>query len=137
MGDWHHQGIPTPGKNARAMYAIYGPSFQEQAREFRMWTLDAQPDDGGTSAFRFGQTAGKFQAILEVLGIPQTRVIPSVWKRSMGLIGQDKDAARQLALRRFRSAASELKFKKHGGRADALLLALHHDSRDWDGKQAA
>ncbi|KWV17155.1 hypothetical protein [Xanthomonas translucens] len=40
MGDWHHQGIPMPGKNGRAMYAIYGPSFQEQAREFRMWTLD-------------------------------------------------------------------------------------------------
>lgn len=99
--------------------------------------VGARPDDGGTSAFRFGQTAGKLQAILEVLGIPQTRVIPSVWKRSMGLIGKDKDAARQLALRRFPSAAGDLKFKKHDGRADALLLALYHDSHDWDGKQAA
>ncbi|UYB51177.1 hypothetical protein OCJ37_14400 [Xanthomonas sp. AM6] len=40
MGDWHHQGIPLPNRNGKAMYAIYGPSFQEQAREFRMWTLD-------------------------------------------------------------------------------------------------
>lgn len=40
-GDWHRQGIPLPGKNERAMYAIYGPSFQEQAREFRAWTLAA------------------------------------------------------------------------------------------------
>jgi len=53
MGDWHHQGIPMPGKNARAMYAIYGPSFQEQAREFRMWTLDALPGLGrGTEAWQ-------------------------------------------------------------------------------------
>ncbi|WP_236546071.1 phage tail terminator-like protein [Stenotrophomonas sp. 364] len=28
MGDWHHQGIPLPGKNERAMYALFGPSFQ-------------------------------------------------------------------------------------------------------------
>jgi hypothetical protein len=44
MGD--HQGIPLPGKNERAMYALFGPSFQEQAREFRMWTLDALPGRG-------------------------------------------------------------------------------------------
>jgi len=53
MGDWHHQGIPMPGKNAKAMYAIYGRSFQEQAREFRMWTLDALPGLGrGTEAWQ-------------------------------------------------------------------------------------
>lgn len=53
MGDWHHQGIPLPGKNARAMYAIYGPSFQEQAREFRAWTLEVLPGLGrGTEAWQ-------------------------------------------------------------------------------------
>lgn len=53
MGDWQHQGIPLPGKNERAMYALFGPSFQEQAREFRMWTLDALPGLGrGTEAWQ-------------------------------------------------------------------------------------
>lgn len=53
MGDWHHQGIPLSGKNERAMYALFGPSFQEQAREFRMWTLDALPGLGrGTEAWQ-------------------------------------------------------------------------------------
>ncbi|WP_313242114.1 hypothetical protein [Stenotrophomonas sp.] len=53
MGDWHHQGIPMPGKNGKAMYAIYGPSFQEQTREFRAWTLDALPGLGrGTEAWQ-------------------------------------------------------------------------------------
>ncbi len=99
--------------------------------------VGARPGDGGTSAFRFGQTAGKLQAIFEVLGIPTTRVIPAVWKRAYGLLKQDKDAARQLALRRFPSAAPLLKRKKDDGRADALLIARHHDMIDWDGKQAA
>ncbi|MCI2243809.1 hypothetical protein L3067_04200 [Xanthomonas sp. PPL568] len=40
MGDWHHQGVPLPHRSGRHMYALFGPSFQEQAREFRMWTLD-------------------------------------------------------------------------------------------------
>ncbi len=53
MGDWHHQGIPLPGKNERAMYALFDTSFQEQAREFRMWTLDALPGLGrGTEAWQ-------------------------------------------------------------------------------------
>ncbi len=99
--------------------------------------VGARPTDGGTSAFRFGQTAGKLQAILEVLGIPTSRVIPAVWKRAYGLLKQEKDAARQLALRRFPSAAQLLKRKKDDGRADALLIAHHHDMIDWDGKRAA
>lgn len=71
--------------------------------------VGARPTDGGTSVFRFGQTAGKLQAILEVLGIPTSRVIPAMWKRAYGLLKQEKDAARQLALRRFPSAAPLLK----------------------------
>lgn len=99
--------------------------------------VGARPTDGGTSALRFGQSAGKLQAIPRVLGIPASRVIPAVWKRAYGLLKQDKDAARQLALRRFPSAAPLLKRKKDDGRADALVIARHHDMIDWDGKRAA
>jgi hypothetical protein len=53
MGDWHHQGIPLPGMNGRAMYELFGPSFQEQSREFRVWTLDVLPGLGrGTEAWQ-------------------------------------------------------------------------------------
>lgn len=99
--------------------------------------VGARPADGGTSAFRFGETAGKIKGALESLGIPYSRAIPAVWKRSMGLIGTDKDAARLLAIRRFPSAADRLKRKKDGGRADALLLALWHENTEWTGVRAA
>ncbi|HEY8331553.1 MAG TPA: hypothetical protein VIO83_09535 [Pseudomonas sp.] len=90
--------------------------------------VGARPGDGGTSAFRFGQTAGKLQAILEVLGIPATRVVPAQWKRAFLLLKQDKDAARLLAIARFPSAQKILSRKKDNGRADALLIALWHEN---------
>jgi len=86
--------------------------------------VGARPTDGGTSAFRFGQTAGKLQAILEVLGIPAMRVTPVVWKRSFGLLKQEKDALRIMAISRFPPAARMLSRKKDSDRADALLIAL-------------
>jgi len=90
--------------------------------------VGARPADGGTSAFRFGQTAGKLQATLEVLGIPTTRVIPSQWKRHFGLLKTEKDAARILAITRFPSAKQSMSRKKDNGRADALLMALWHEN---------
>ncbi|MBB1060403.1 hypothetical protein [Marilutibacter spongiae] len=99
--------------------------------------VGARPADGGTSAFRFGETAGKIKGVLEALGIPYSRAIPAVWKRGMGLIGTEKDAARLLAIRRFPGAADRLKRKKDGGRADALLIALHHENTQLQGRAAA
>ena len=46
-----------------------------------------------------------------------------MWKRHLRLTGMDKDAARQLVIERFPSAAPNMKRKKDVGRADALLLA--------------
>lgn len=86
--------------------------------------VGARPGDGGTSAFRFGDSAGAIRGVLEALGIPYSRAIPAVWKRHFGLLGTEKDAARELAIRRFPSMAGQLARKKDDGRADALLLAL-------------
>ena len=91
--------------------------------------VGAMPGDGGTSAFRFGETSGGIRFTLDVLGIPYTRAIPAVWKRQFSLIGKDKDAARQLAIQRFPEAAHMLIRKKDNGRADALLIALYGDQR--------
>lgn len=91
--------------------------------------VSARPDDGGTSAFQFGEGFGKVKAVLEVLNIPYTLTIPSQWKRNMGLIGKDKDKARELALTRFPTMAASLKRKKDDGRADALLLALYLENK--------
>jgi len=79
---------------------------------------------GAQSSMNFGDTYGKAKAVLELLGIPTTRAEPASWKRSFGLLKQEKDAARVLAISRFPSAAPSLRRKKDNGRADALLIAL-------------
>jgi hypothetical protein len=53
LGDWHHQGIAIPNVTTTGMRTVYGPSFQAQAREFRMWTADVLPGYGrGTEAWQ-------------------------------------------------------------------------------------
>ena len=102
-----------------------------------MEKVGARPGDGGTSAFRFGEGSGAIRGALEALGIPHKRAIPAVWKRHYGLIGQEKDEGRLLAIRRFPTMAEPLKRKKDNGRADALLIALWHESTAMQGARAA
>ena len=97
----------------------------------------SQRKQGGQTMFVFGDNYGKPKATLEVLRIPYTRAEPASWKRHMGLLGQDKDAARLLAIRRFPGVADQLTRKKDQGRADALLIALWHESTQLAGNLAA
>lgn len=99
--------------------------------------VGARPGDGGTSAFRFGEGFGAIKGVLGVLCVPYSLAIPAVWKRRFGLIGQEKDAARVLAIRRFPEAAHHLKRKKDNGRADALWIALFHEQTKMAGSRAA
>lgn len=92
---------------------------------------------GGASMFNFGDGAGVVRAVFGTLRIPYTRVAPAQWKRRFGLLDTEKDDARLLAIRRFPSMADQLKRKKDGGRADALLLALWHESTEMTGARAA
>lgn len=92
---------------------------------------------GAQSSFNFGDGFGQVKAVFRVLGLPITLVEAMSWKRHMGLLGTEKDAARQMALVRFPDAAHLLQRKKDGGRADALLLALYHENTQIQGRQAA
>lgn len=126
-GDWREvdaERLATLLRSVRSEYS--GASFSACVEK-----VGARPGDGGTSAFRFGEGFGKVKATLEVLGIPYELVIPAVWKRRMGLIGTEKDAARVLAIKRFPSMAGQLKRKKDGGRADALLIGLYHEHEQY------
>lgn len=91
--------------------------------------VGARPGDGGTSAFRFGETYGRICGVLESLGIGYDRVVPHSWKRHYALTGCDKDASRQLALKRFPRMADRLARKKDDGRAEALLIALWFEAK--------
>lgn len=87
----------------------------------RIEDVHAMPKQGVVSSFGFGRSAGVAHGVLAALGYPTTRISPEKWKRDMGLIGAEKDASRQRAIRYFPRAPLQL--KKHDGRAEALLLA--------------
>lgn len=87
-------------------------------------SVNAGPDQGVSSVFRFGESYGVARGVLGALNIPFMTVHPSIWKRELGLSGQKKDFARVEAIKRFPNAADLLKLVKNGGRADALWLAF-------------
>ena len=86
--------------------------------------VHSMPKQGVASSFSFGKGVGLWLGILAGLQIPYTEVPPQRWKAlMMHGMGKDKDASRIRAMQLFPQVASELKLKKHHGRADALLLA--------------
>lgn len=89
---------------------------------------------GAQSSFNFGDGFGQVKSVFRVLGVPTDLVEAAVWKRRFALLGQDKDAARLLAITRFPSAAPQLQRKKDCGRADALWVALWCDHRCREGR---
>ena len=92
---------------------------------------------GPQSSFNFGDHYGKAKAAFELLGIRYLRAEPASWKRRFGLTGQDKDAARLLAIHRFPEASQLLQRKKDNGRADALLIGLWAEHQLAMGQAAA
>jgi crossover junction endodeoxyribonuclease RuvC len=88
---------------------------------------------GVGSAFSFGHSAGLVEGVLTGAGIPLTLVTPQAWKKTAGLIGSDKDAARSRAILLYPSCRIlDLKGKGQAI-ADALLIARHGLSRDYSG----
>jgi hypothetical protein len=43
MGAWHHDGDQLSGKSRDEMRAMFGPSFKNNAKDFRAWTADMLP----------------------------------------------------------------------------------------------
>lgn len=78
---------------------------------------------GGTSGFNFGESFGIVEGVLGALQIPVRFVTPRVWKKSSGLLGKDKDAARTMAIQLHPEVADQLTRKKDIGRADAICIA--------------
>lgn len=92
--------------------------------------VGTMPGQGVTSAFNFGFTTGVIHGIIAACGIQIRTVPPQTWKRKFGLLGQNKDASRGEASRRFPQFAHLWPLKKHDGRAEAALLALYGSLTD-------
>ena len=90
--------------------------------------VGAMPKQGVASTFKFGKACGLIEGVLASMGIPFHLVSPPVWKKPLGLIGKDKEAARALAIRLYPSVRG-LDRKKDQNRAEALLIGhwyRHH-----------
>lgn len=87
--------------------------------------VGAMPGQGVSSMFGFGHSAGVVDGVLAALHIPVTLVTPQSWKKTAGLIGKDKDAARTIAARLYPFERTlDLKGKGQA-LADAILIARH------------
>jgi crossover junction endodeoxyribonuclease RuvC len=84
--------------------------------------VSARPGQGVTGMFRFGYAAGAVAGMVAALGLAHTYLIPRTWQRLAGC-GAAGDSARQRAAQLFPAVVSELRRKRDGGRADAILLA--------------
>lgn len=87
--------------------------------------VGAMPGQGTASMFTFGHAAGLVEGVITGAGVPLTLVTPQAWKKKVGLIGQDKDAARSRAIQLYPDLrVLDLKGKGQAI-ADAILIARH------------
>lgn len=84
--------------------------------------VSSRPGEGVASSFSLGDSFGVARAVLSVARVQVHYVTPAAWKKHLKL-SSDKELSRAMAIRLFPQAAYSLRFKKHDGRAEALLLA--------------
>jgi crossover junction endodeoxyribonuclease RuvC len=120
--------LAVKGKGARAeldIHTLHGLIVELGPIEHAfVERVTARPGNGSVSMFRFGQAVGIISAVLAVMRIPTTFVLPQVWQRHHG-IGPTPDAARQRAAQLCPQIAPQLARKVDGNRADALLIACY------------
>lgn len=89
--------------------------------------VHSMPKQGVASSFNFGHSTGTIMGVLGAMGIPCTLVTPQSWKKTAGLIGTDKDAARSRAIQLWPTWKDLHKKGKGQALADAALIAQHGD----------
>lgn len=80
---------------------------------------------GASSMFTFGYAAGTVYGVVAGIGMSCTFITPQAWKKSIGLIGSVKDAARSKAILLYPELRALDSKGKGGALADALLIARH------------
>ncbi|MGE6468892.1 hypothetical protein [Serratia proteamaculans] len=108
-----------------AAIASFLRSFDLTESQAFLEQVGAMPGQGVSSMFTFGHAAGVVEGILQGLFIPYSLVTPQAWKKTAGLIGSDKDAARSRAIQLYPSLRILDQKAKGQAVADALLIARH------------
>ena len=87
--------------------------------------VGAMPGQGVTSMFTFGHATGTVRGVLGALEIPTRLVTPQAWKKHVGLLNKDKDAARSLAIQLWPDWRVLDKKGEGQALADAALIARY------------
>lgn len=121
-----HLAMPTIKVGTKSR--VNGAAVAEWVRQYGIThayleQVGAMPGQGTASMFTFGHAAGVAEGILQGLNIPYTLVTPQAWKKSAGLIGSDKDAARSRAIQLYPELRALDAKAKGQAIADALLIA--------------
>jgi hypothetical protein len=93
-----------------------GDAFVEKA-----W---GRPTDPPSFAFRVGHNYGAVLGVVSAHFIRLNVVTPQSWKKAAGVTA-DKESSRAEASVRFPTECRRWALKKHHGRAEAVLIALH------------
>jgi crossover junction endodeoxyribonuclease RuvC len=83
----------------------------------------SMPNQGVSSMFAFGRSAGVIEGVLAALEVPVSYVQPAAWAKTMNK-GYGKDASRHRAMELHPDKQEWFKLVKHDGRAEAVLIAM-------------
>jgi len=90
--------------------------------------LHMRPGNGGAATFSLGFNTGLIKGVLEAEGIDVVEVQPITWKGFYGLLGKDKRASIETAIKLCPELAYLLTRQMDHNRAESLLLA-HYGQR--------
>lgn len=124
--EWGTMPVMIEGSNKR----INGASLASLWRYLRvdvafLEQVGAMPGQGVTSMFTFGHATGTVRGVLGALEIPVKLVTPQAWKKHVGLLNKDKDAARSLAIQKWPNWRVLDKKGEGQALADAALIATY------------
>ena len=91
--------------------------------------VGAMPNQGVTSMFNFGRSAGIIEGVVAGLKLSSTYVTPTTWTKAVGRAA-GKDASRMRAMELFPTRAELFKRAKDDGRADAALIAYWYITKN-------
>jgi len=98
----------------------------KEGAEICMEQVHSMPNQGVSSTFAFGRAVGVISAVCELTRYPVHLVTPQRWKKHFHL-SADKNESLDMA--RYYWPEAKLNLKRHGNKAEALLIAeyLRHE----------
>ena len=123
--EWIRMPTMKVGSATRVIAQELANFIDQECAHAYVEATHAMPGQGVVSMFNFGHSCGVVMGVLGAFGIPYTMVQPQSWKKSAGLIGKDKDAARVRAIELWPHWKDLWKKGQGQALADAALIARH------------